>query len=93
MSINDMYKKEDGIYLPFEKYAELKRVRYNKDLFKNDIMYFCKIWKAHRQSYLHLCEAKGYKNDFQDFENKLFRYEDRIKKAQSYQDVNDSEVS
>ena len=43
-------------YQHFQNFMKEKRFRYHVSLFSQDIMYFCKIWKSHRQQFADWCK-------------------------------------
>lgn len=65
-------------YITFPDWATQVRVRYNRDLFQNDIMYFSKIWKAHRQAYIRYCNDQQAFHDYEILNERLIAYEKRI---------------
>lgn len=65
-------------YIAFPVWAKQERVRYNYELFQNEIMYFAKIWKAHRQAYIYYCNEQNAFNDYEALNERLRSFEKRI---------------
>lgn len=72
-----MAMNKEEKYLPFKTWAKKYKIRYNEKLFDTEIMYFCKIWKAHRYQYMATCKDKNF-NDYEVLQQKLIDYEKRI---------------
>lgn len=66
------------MYLSFLNYMKLNKRRINEFLFKEDIMYKGKIWKANKQSYKAFCKAKGLSSDYNMIDDEVCAYEKRI---------------
>lgn len=77
MSIQDL-NKAGNRYYSFEDYAVQNKVRYNKKLFMEEEMYFCKIWKAHRVPYKRIVEHYNWANDINKLNARLEAYETRL---------------
>lgn len=54
--MSEVITMADTEYLHFQMYMKERRGRYHPALFSQDIMYFCKIWKSHRQMFAEYCK-------------------------------------
>ena len=49
---------KDQEYQDFYQYMKETRSFFHQQLFSQDIMYFCKIWKSHRQAFAQYCKKQ-----------------------------------
>lgn len=67
-----------NMYVSFREWSDMVHVRFNRLLFEQDIMYFAKIWKAHRQNYHGYCQQHNVVSDYENYQNRLTIYEKRL---------------
>lgn len=64
--------------LSFADYLRRRGLSYNAKLWNYDPQYKAKLWKAHRQLYLRICEKKNLSNEFDQINNEVIDYEIKV---------------
>lgn len=72
---------KDRNYQIFHRYMEINRYRYNQNLFLNDTMYFCKVWKSHRHGFREKCKKHDCEAVFIALNQRCIDYELHILKV------------
>lgn len=65
-------------YLQFDAYMTSSGSRYQPTLFSQDIMYFCKLWKSHRQQFAGYCKRKGLVASYLTLNQRCVDYETNL---------------
>lgn len=62
----------------FLRIYERVQIYMNEQLFDTDMMYKSKMWKAHRQEYILWCKKLKVFNDYDNIEEEVTSYEERL---------------
>lgn len=66
------------MYVSFYEFMKECRYHMNEQLFDTDMMYKSKMWKAHRQEYILWCKKLKVFNDYDNIEEEVTSYEERL---------------
>ena len=67
-------------YRVFARYMELNRIKYNQNRFKQEDMYFCKVWKPQRSAFADVCKKYKCERVFIDLNERCCEYENKLLK-------------
>ena len=67
-------------YMDFQRYMTERRARYHPMMFSQDIMYFCKMWKSHRQMFAQYCKKHDCVRSYIFLNQRCVEYESALLK-------------
>ena len=72
---------EDRAYRIFDRYMQLANRKYNKEMFCDDDMYFCKVFKANHQGFAAICKKHNVRDAYFTLCTRMERFDMNVLQA------------